>query len=348
MFGAGLQLQPQFPGTRNQGNANMTGTFLASFGSFPGSLALRNRLGDTSADPFVNVFIGDNTRCNWVIGNGDMLGCVTIGPYAGMIPNTGHQMAGSIAIGRECVNRETASVGIGLGVDVGGPGSSGANGGIVMGAGSRFLAGQTLGSPIMIGAAMVMRHSGAIGNVARSSLLIGNGIFEDMAGANEGANIVIAGAFSNVFNCYNNIILDTNSDIGFGTKVRAGLSNSIIIGNSDHRNIFIGGLSFGNGFSGTVQQINDANYVIQPTDGTVGCTAITANRTWTLPAASAMVPGGRILCVDQSGAASAVTAIVIVPVGADLINGGPSKVLDAGYAFAELMSDGISGWTVIR
>lgn len=90
----------------------------------------------------------------------------------------------------------------------------------------------------------------------------------------------------------------------------------------------------------------DGNYVILNTDRYVGLTAaLTAPRTWTLPAASA-VPGGRLLLVqDEVGGVSGANTLTLVPAGTDKINGATSYLLATARGGVELRSDGVGNWS---
>lgn len=93
----------------------------------------------------------------------------------------------------------------------------------------------------------------------------------------------------------------------------------------------------------------DANYSILITDRYIGLTAaLTAVRTFTLPAAST-VPGGRIVTIqDEVGGIAGANYLAFAPTGADFINGVNGsyllKTTRGGIAFR---SNGTDAWNVI-
>jgi hypothetical protein len=91
----------------------------------------------------------------------------------------------------------------------------------------------------------------------------------------------------------------------------------------------------------------DADYTILNTDAFVPLTAaLTAARTWTLPAASAVDGGKRIVIHDEGGGITATNTLTIDTAGADTINGGASFVLNVARAGIEIRSNGTDAWTV--
>jgi hypothetical protein len=92
----------------------------------------------------------------------------------------------------------------------------------------------------------------------------------------------------------------------------------------------------------------DANYSILITDRYIGLTAaLTAVRTFTLPAAST-VPGGRIVTIqDEVGGISGANYLSFVPTGADTLNGASSYLLKAKYGGVSFRSNGTNAWNVI-
>ncbi|MDF0581265.1 hypothetical protein [Bradyrhizobium yuanmingense] len=92
----------------------------------------------------------------------------------------------------------------------------------------------------------------------------------------------------------------------------------------------------------------DSIYSILPTDRVVGTTAtLTASRTWTLPAASAVNPGQEIMVADFFGGVSSVNTLVIARSGSDTINGGTSVSINSAYGAYRLRSDGTSKWSAL-
>lgn len=91
----------------------------------------------------------------------------------------------------------------------------------------------------------------------------------------------------------------------------------------------------------------DANYSILSTDRYIGLTAtLTAPRTWTLPAASAVPAGTRMAINDEAGGISATNTLTFGVTGADTINGGSTFVLNAARSGVTFRSDGTSKWSV--
>jgi hypothetical protein len=90
--------------------------------------------------------------------------------------------------------------------------------------------------------------------------------------------------------------------------------------------------------------ISDADAALLATDAIVAMTSISANRTWTLPAA-ASYPAGRELTVqDESGAVSSAAQIIIAAAGADTIAGLASISLSMPYGAVRLRSNGANTW----
>lgn len=90
----------------------------------------------------------------------------------------------------------------------------------------------------------------------------------------------------------------------------------------------------------------DSNLSISATTRTVvTTTALTAARTWTLPAANALNAGQSLLIMDQAGAINGANTISVVRSGSDTLNGGTSISILSQYAGALLVSDGVSKWT---
>lgn len=88
----------------------------------------------------------------------------------------------------------------------------------------------------------------------------------------------------------------------------------------------------------------NSNYTILATDRIVAHSSLTAARTDTLPAASAMNPGGSIIIADIYGVVTASNTIIIQRTGADTVNGGTSFTLSSQWGSVILISDGVSKW----
>ena len=75
---------------------------------------------------------------------------------------------------------------------------------------------------------------------------------------------------------------------------------------------------------------------------------LTAPRTWTLPAASALNKGERITVVDTFGGINGANTLSIVRDGADTIDGGAAAVvLNTAYSSTQFVTDGVSNWGVL-
>lgn len=90
--------------------------------------------------------------------------------------------------------------------------------------------------------------------------------------------------------------------------------------------------------------VADANYIILATDRYVAITSITASRTLTLPAASAVNAGQSLTIEDESGSVSATNTVVIQRAGSDAVNGGTSVTITLAYGKMVLISNGSNAW----
>lgn len=87
-----------------------------------------------------------------------------------------------------------------------------------------------------------------------------------------------------------------------------------------------------------VTLVNDANQTVTSAMSVIAITALTADRTMTLAAASAMNPGQVQFFYDESGACSPTTRIILARAGSDTINGAPTSfVIDKPYGGAVLI-----------
>ena len=92
----------------------------------------------------------------------------------------------------------------------------------------------------------------------------------------------------------------------------------------------------------------DAAYTILSTDRYVALTtALTAPRTWTLPAASSRKTGQALVILDEVRGVSGTNTLTIARAGSDTINGATSLVLATAGRVVVLRSDGTSKWTVL-
>lgn len=100
------------------------------------------------------------------------------------------------------------------------------------------------------------------------------------------------------------------------------------------------------GYGQVAQQVRVAvtntNYTATSKDTVIGFTSLGASRTVTLPSASSVPNGWRIIVKDESGSCSSGSTITI----AGTIDGATNKVLNTAYASARLYSNG-SGWFTI-
>jgi hypothetical protein len=93
---------------------------------------------------------------------------------------------------------------------------------------------------------------------------------------------------------------------------------------------------------------NDSNYTILVTDRTVGTSAaLTAARTWTLPAANAVNAGQAITVADYFGGVTGSNTLTIQRAGSDTINGATSVAINVAYGRYEFRSDGVSKWSAV-
>lgn len=91
--------------------------------------------------------------------------------------------------------------------------------------------------------------------------------------------------------------------------------------------------------------IGDADGTLVAADRVVATSAaLTAPRTWTLPAANALNPGQCLVVSDLVGGVSSTNTLAILRAGTDTVNGGTSVVIRAAYGAVLLWSDGISKW----
>jgi hypothetical protein len=96
---------------------------------------------------------------------------------------------------------------------------------------------------------------------------------------------------------------------------------------------------------GTRRAVSDANTTITATDQIVALTSITAARTWTLPAASAVPAGWWVDVLDFSGSLSGSLSLTVQRAGSDTLNGGTNVVLTSPHEHRRFVSDGTSKWT---
>ena len=99
--------------------------------------------------------------------------------------------------------------------------------------------------------------------------------------------------------------------------------------------------------SPSVHLAGDANVTISAYDSTVATSvALTAARTWTLPAAGSVRAGSSITLTDIFGACSTSFPVTVARAGSDTINGQTSLTLTASYFQVVAVSDGTSRWAI--
>jgi hypothetical protein len=96
----------------------------------------------------------------------------------------------------------------------------------------------------------------------------------------------------------------------------------------------------------------DAAYVITPGDRTVVTNAaLTASRTWTLPAANAFKPGEPLVIADENNGITSTNTLVVSRAGADTIVAQGTTInsitLSSAGDGVALISDGASKWIVM-
>lgn len=91
---------------------------------------------------------------------------------------------------------------------------------------------------------------------------------------------------------------------------------------------------------------SNANYTALATDKYIAQTGtLSASRTVTLPAASALPAGYVLIIADESGTVTSSNTIVLARAGSDTINGATSYTITTPYAQMTLVSDGTSKWS---
>lgn len=348
IFGSGLQLQAVTPGVINQGNANISGTIIAGNGNFPGPPAIRADTGDTGAS--VNISIGDGQT--WTKAGNVLTTNIAIGTFARVKANVGNTIFSAIAIGNTVEVSERNGIVIGAGAILGGPSTDHTIGGIVVGpnAEATSWSGQTRGSAVVVGIGSYSRMTVGGAFNCRHSLILGNQIKATCDTNDMGGNIIMGGlAQMTVSNMTNTILIFTSAASGYAnTNWNATNSNGIIIGDTTHTTILLGGIDFSNLGGARFRSVADANANATRTDGTIAYSSISAARVVNLPLANAVPAGFRLLVVDQSGSASGVNTITLTRAGADTVNAGTTTAINLAYGCRELISDGVSKWTIIR
>jgi hypothetical protein len=139
------------------------------------------------------------------------------------------------------------------------------------------------------------------------------------------------------------------------TAAFTGAQGEIVIDTTNNRAIVHDGATAG-GFAAaklaevitnTRRAIADAAATIGAGDRLVAYTSLTASRAVALCAASAFPTGTILLIVDESGACSAASKIVVNRAGSDTINGATSLAIAAAYGGLALESNGVNAWTAV-
>jgi Major tropism determinant N-terminal domain len=93
--------------------------------------------------------------------------------------------------------------------------------------------------------------------------------------------------------------------------------------------------------------VTDVAYTVLTTDRMVAYTTLTAARAVTLPSAATYPTGTRLLIVDETGNCSVTKTLTMTPNGTDTIEGAASAVVNQGYGFIGLESNGVGAWTIV-
>lgn len=337
--GSGLRLQAAFPGTQDRGNANIDGTFRAAL--------------LTTTDPsLVNTNItGENIGHDNQTLNGSKQPHEVGGPVMVGVGNRNQYLGGQgkILFGKNNTGFGTNSVAFGLNNMTGNQPSYPDN---VIAFGISNAVSTTGGTDTAPGA-MAFGYGNTVNN---QNMAFGNSNTA-MSDNKVDHEVVVLGK-----NNYSTHLSGQNVALGRGINTNqtnvtivgwynsdqpVTPSNSVIIGRPSQTFVRIGPYVIG-GSTGLTQSIADAGYNVTDSDGAVMFTSITAARVVNLPAANAVYAGYRILVVDMSGSASGVNTITITRAGVDTINGGATTTINLPYGGKELISDGISKWTIIR
>lgn len=97
----------------------------------------------------------------------------------------------------------------------------------------------------------------------------------------------------------------------------------------------------------TLSSNGDSNYSIPSTTRVAITSAtLTAQRTWTLPAANSLQAGDEIIVADLFGAINGSNTLVISRAGSDTISGATSETIMSAYGMRIFITDGSSKWTI--
>jgi len=94
--------------------------------------------------------------------------------------------------------------------------------------------------------------------------------------------------------------------------------------------------------------VDDANYTILATDKVVAqIGTMSTARTFSLPAASTVEAGAKIIIIDESGSVDIVNKIIVQRSGTDIIDGQTSIDINKKYGQLELICDGTDSWKIV-
>ena len=337
-LGSGLRLQQSTPGVTDTGNFNISGVGRSTGGTLGatgpyidgGSGTTPSTLGLYQTFRFQ----GTNALNSCTVGNG-----TTLGGNAGAGANSA---ADSTLVGNNVSsgNRGNTIVGSGANADSNAATNLGQTGfNVVIGRTASVVSDQTNGhgESVAIGANVTLNGG--------NSVCVGFGINTTKVSA-AGKGAILLGTYVTSSAGTNQIILDTRSD-GTGPLADETRNNLIKIGDSTHSTVEIAGRNIA-GIGGTMQSVADANKTLLATDAGAIYTSISAARVVTLPLANSVPIGKTLIVVDSSGSASGVNTITLTRAGADTINGGTTSAIITAFGDREVMSDGVSKWTVVR
>lgn len=330
IFSGGMHLQPVTPGIADTGNAHIDGTLIANaameaYGPVPGITSNTCfGLGQTftsgsSFNLFRNsTFIGENISIN---------------------QNPNANLSGeAVVLGRAAKVYQGHCVVLGSQAQAGDP--------------ARYPA--STATSVVVG--YLAKALGATGGDTDGEVVIG--AFSSSTPGSEGSVIVgpfnhSDAGFGHNFVFGKNIVMNAANCVVLGAgTILATLTittpNVIVIGNNTHTKIIIGGIDFSNGMAASCKNIADTNYTALTRDNAIEYTSLTAARIVSLIAANAVPAGFRLIVLDASGSASGVNTITLARAGTDTINGAISTAISTPYGCRELLSDGVSKWTIIR
>ncbi len=90
----------------------------------------------------------------------------------------------------------------------------------------------------------------------------------------------------------------------------------------------------------------DSDFTIPSSAHTVATSAaLTAARTWTLPAVSAIAAGQQVCVIDRAGGITSTNTLTVQRSGSDTISGGTNVALKSAFSGACFLSDGASKYT---